>query len=220
LLEKSKYNCTSSNESLCILGPLREISNLKEFSGKNIALIKPNHTELDLVFKDNLGKTYLYTSEPLQNFELVDSNKYNVIFKNEKKIDNNLINVTFKNYSYLLVNGFPNAVQRVLFHQIFHTENKCFSVHYSTFYLSDNLYSPNYSRNKKDPDDLKRFKSHQVHDFVWRMGWHDLLSNFNFTKFLYQNNFLIGNSEFVEKVLKLSNDDYAEALERLYYKSE
>lgn len=209
LLNKLEKNFENRAEPIYILGPLREVNNINSFFKKDVALTRPNPLELDLVYKGKFRKVFLYTKEPIDSFTDGVLNVADYVPQENAKV---------KRFSFLLrfllINGYPSYIARVLLHQLFQTSNKHFSINYATFHLSKHLYSNNYSSNRIE--NLENIEFHEVNDLIWRLGWHDLLSNFRFSKFLYDSGLLINNSKITDDVLSLSVADYAIAMEKNY----
>lgn len=215
LITKLKHSNIEKNSTMYILGPLRDLSALNILQNKIIAIIKPHENELKQLNKFIYEKCYLYTAIPInEDYKFTSptvniSDQYSKTTKHSNKIDY---------YSqFLLINGYPQHMQRVLIHQLFETDINFFYIDYFTFFLSDNHYSENiFSRPFMSLCDKT---PSEIHELIWSKGWHDLISNFRFVKFLLENN-LLETSKSVHEILSLSIGEYVVRMENKYKFSE
>lgn len=211
-LNKLDDNKISHNNQLYVLGPLREEENLFSYKDKKIALIKPNPNEIELLNELNYSKCYLYSYSPISNILLTGDSVINVIDYHSKK--NGQLVEKMNYYSqFLLINGYPQHLQRVLIHQLYETQNKYFSLDFVSFYLSDIQYSNNYLYPSKP---ISAKSNSEIQHFIWWNGWHDLIANFKFCKLLYEKGLLINNSDLVENIIRMDVDDYVYEMEKFY----
>lgn len=205
------FTAKEVNPNYLILGPLRaEI--LDEEMDLNICMIiKPTETEMIRISSRPLiNKLFLYTIRKLRIDYLDLRNVINVVEYHDKhkgivKIKHNL--------NFLLINGFPQHLQRLLLHQITDIKNHRFKIDYFSFHLSDVIYPPNHSSPEKI---LAELSNKQIHQKLWRDGWHDLLSNFRFSKYLYLANVISTTSDSLNEILQMNQETYAVKLEKLY----
>lgn len=209
-----KHNFNNSRNHATILGPLRTSITKDDYVLYDLIIIKPNKSEIKTIIDCNSNKrVYLYTNdfssnktEPYDKIIYVKDLKRRFLFFGNERILNNL--------QFFLINGFPFHLQRTLLHQIFLLDKFKFVIKYFTFYLSDNLVSETYrDSHYKNANNMS---NDEKHEFVWTLGWHDLISNFRFTKLLYAKKIIKTCDENTEKILKLSISDYALKMEELY----
>jgi hypothetical protein len=210
-------NVEIERKKLTILGPLREMDLVKNHVG-NIAIIKPNSDELDYICNQSINLYYTYTSRPHKNLNNLQNNFYNVVdIIKDKKTDfsgSDNLELIDKYLLRYLINGYPQHLQRLLLHQIHQGKFNQFGLHYFTFYLSDKLYSDNYSKNRFNNSFSSSIE--EINNFVWGIGWHDLLANFRFIKILHKQGALKNNSVEITNLLRMSVKDYANKLEKIY----
>lgn len=212
LLDKVNFSLRSNEGYLKVLGPLRENFSTDISKNSRFALIKPNINEINILNNLEFNHCYLYSYEPLKNILDISNRVLNVIDYHSKSNDKSVLNMNYYT-QFLLINGYPQHLQRVLIHQIFQTPNIYFSLDYVSFYLSDKQYSENYLYpNKKISDKTKI----EIHSFIWWNGWHELLANYRFCKFLNENKLFVKNSESVNELINLTVEQYAQEMEIFY----
>lgn len=199
-------------EKIHILGPLRDDLSDYKTKRKPLILIKPNLSEIEFIKSNKIKNAYLYSHIPIMEFSKNRHGIINVVDYNKRNNSNHLITISYIS-NFLLLNGFPQHLQRVLLHQIFQTDNLNFNLNFFTFFLSDKQYSDNYLYNAK-PISVRT--PLELHRYVWGNGWHSFLSNFRFIKFIEKNGFISSDTKQMENLLKLNLAEYALQMERFY----
>lgn len=205
-------NSLNKDDVVYVMGPLRTLSDYYSFKGKNIAVINPNSEEVELILSNRYLNCYLYTFKPIE-FKINDYlNVHNVHFlKSKGSIDNVLFRDIYN--TFLILNGYPMGLQRVLLHQVLQLKKRYFYLDFFNFYLSKDFYSDNYRHGRGDLG--KMISKYKIKELIWGSGWHDLIANFKFVKSL-QKQGMISSSELTGEVLDLTPEEYALALERLF----
>lgn len=209
----NNVNCLKKEDVIYVLGPLRTMADYYNYRDKNIAVLKPRRDEVEFLLNIRYKNCYLYTFKPIEFKIDVDPKLQNVYSHKSKEKSNNFsLSANYYN-SFLILNGYPSGLSRALLHQVFETANNLFYVEFLNFYLSKDFYSDNYRDGRKNLGKME--STYEIKKFIWGIGWHDLLANFKFTKFLQTKKIII-NSEFTGEVLNLSSEEYALALEKLF----
>ena len=211
-LDKIEFSRSFNEGCLKVLGPLRENFSTDITKDTYFALIKPNNSEINALKNIEFSHCYLYSYEPITSI-LENSNRVSNVtdYRSESKVKS----VSSMNYysQFILINGYPQHLQRVLIHQLFQTSNRYFSLDYISFYLSDKQYSENYLYPHKKISDKTKI---EIHSFIWWNGWHNLLANYRFCKFLNENELFVENSESVDELINLTVEQYAQEMELFY----
>jgi hypothetical protein len=211
-LEKLDLRKTNSNDLIYVLGPLRNNKDLTLFINNKIGIIKPSSSELDLITVNSFKSCFLYSDYPIDYKFDIEYPIINIVDHKLKHKDDLIHKMNY--YSqFFLINGYPAHLQRLLIHQLIETENNFFGINFVSFYLSDVLYSDSYRWSSKKNSEKT---NHEIHHYIWGNGWHGLVSNFKFCKFLYRIGLLINNQDSVKQLLQLSIEDYALELEKNY----
>ena len=211
-INKFDNNHSTRKDIIYVLGPLREEKNLFNYHSKKVALIKPNIYETKLLSELSYRRCYLYSYNPIPNLAFAGDVNVNVIDYHSKK-NGDLVDKMNYYTQFLLINGYPQHLQRVLIHQLFETPNNYFSLEFVSFYLSDVQYSTTYLYPSKP---MSAQNNNEILEFIWWNGWHDLIANFKFCKLLYEKGFLINNSDLVENIIQMDIDKYVNQMEKFY----
>lgn len=210
------FTASLTKPSNLILGPLRDSLNSEDLRNYNCIILKPNRVELEKISSISFKKKlYLYSSYKSISPEFLNSeNIINVVEYYDKVNSSTKLKMSF-NHNFYLINGFPQHLQRSIMHQIMGLKQKKFIIDHFSFYLSNNLSAINYEFPYINVDKMTQRESNHL---IWENGWHDLLSNFRFSKFLYNNNIIESRSVSINNILNMSVEEYALNLEKLYSK--
>ena len=195
-----------------VMGPLREINS---FDSKyhSVAITKPNKNEIDFLQKGSFKEVFLYT--------------YNPIVGNKCKIMNNVIDYRynrmrlFKKFdgdeikfelNYLLINGYPQHIQRILLHQLFQVSRYRVLLSGVSFYTTNEIYSKSYSYQVRK---LSEQTLQEKSLMVWNLGWHSLIANFRIIRLMLDKGHIELEPK-LKEISKLSVREYARVIDSLY----
>lgn len=206
----------SKTKHLLILGPLRQTINFTHIS-KDVAIVKPVISEIEELKNSSLmSNVYLYFNTIKNKLSFNESNFVYVKSDTKESIKSftNIKNLEIidKYNNELLFNGYPMHLQRVLIERSINSTHQKFNLMYFNFYLDDKVYSEKYFSSIKS-------LSHTNHDerrvYIYRLAWHNLISNFRLSKSLYTKNVIL-KTKYTNKILNLSTKEYAKKLEKLF----
>lgn len=180
-----------------ISGPTIDLINQKgKFKSYNF--LKTNDLQFRKIINSKIGlkQVWIYFSKlESPDIRLVNREsfkKINLVFDESGK---NIYSIPKSNYSiidrklnYLLFNGFPFHVQRVILHLFLKESNNLFYLSGMNFHLGD-LYPKDYHGFKYFKEEYSFYQS--IH------AWHSFLSNFRFLKQLYNLNLVKADKEIV-----------------------
>lgn len=194
-----------------ILGPLRTKNAIKDHQESELVIIKPNSIEIEYAKNISTKRIILYSFDPIKgytrNFNVVDYH-----FNRKNLLDKYTGPTTDFFSQFMLINGYPQHLQRALIDQLTNRNALLINIEEVSFYLSDKLYSAEYIYPHKGVNELTLSERKKM---LWNMGWHSLIANYRFVKFLDLHNLIISTEE-VGSIIKLTIEDYARELELKY----
>lgn len=146
----------------------------------------------------NINNKYVYYSNELefkhQFGDLPPFDKDNLIYS-DKSCNNKLIGECFENnLQYLLINGFPQAVQRLVLHNLYSNNTREICVIGANFYINQS-----YPKNYGSPESYNYQKN----------AWHSLISNYRLINILFDNGIVTTDSS-LEHLFKYSLNELAQ----------
>jgi hypothetical protein len=221
----SNYNKYLKGKQVAIVGPTSSIEKLGYEIDTHDIVIRPKFKKkfieenIDLLGSKTNVSYYQYESEnsviDYESLECLDyvvnsSDKIIKIMKNTLSKKTSVLEFNFDR----LWSGYTTHIQKILVDVILNKEDTSKVKLYNfNFYMSKNLYLPNYNSNPRI--NSSDYNSKNLHKLWTLHSWHDILSNWKVLNMLV-NRYNISITNEIKEYLNFSDDEFMGRMDSLY----